>query len=823
MNEDVFGRNLNNQLNNQFNQFNGNHLNGNQLNGLNARNLIASNDQNAQKLLPDLINGQPATQQINSQLNDCQAPERRLNANFHSNGNGNLSNLNGNAISHKPSDSRALPEPDFERIDFIAEHTHRLPSNGSMSGSISGSVSGASSTTSNKANLTSSSALDMPAPKLPFKSQPTTNYCNVAQIVETSKCNQISIDLSAAPTLPPKLPPKKASALQAISRKIDFNQLSDLKFDSNLNQKLSQHLNQQFDQHDQMHRPNQLNPPMNQQLTSQPDIRSFNQFNQFNQLSHLNSQLNGQNLHAPIQSSQHGQSAKNALLVCPNSILASEQNKPSRQTRSTENIKFRSNSLSSTGTNQMAGHLGSEFANHEQRKHHSDNEVIKDFLQINKNINELAMNRNVNSMTMMNGMANGSTVRVNGVPANNGILTHPISSNSFCGSAPEPTDQQIVFRRKNQATSISEHTSSIVQLNELQLNQYLDDRNAATNDRRNDQTNSQGNDELSGSRPSSQYDNLSLSELGEQPSFSPPSASSHLAQAHSCNAMLTGQNNLNQNSLNHNSLNQNSLNLSWQSNNFSSTLSSSSSSNCPMDGHLEPPHDRLEHSNGSSNRSSDRSMRYPSRASNQTDNPADHQTDNQSQSSYENEEDLPPPLPKKNKNISVYCQLFSSYTAPKDKCYRYSVHTVQEIYRSQATYQQVELSFNQQKEFHNLNNQLMSSGFQQNQHANRHRLTASSITTSSDDSMFSIDSFNSDSSKETNLLPLPPKRSVNRLAIPEKPEAYRYKHQLPAKFQHHSYQSNDPNEIKTAKLKHFDSLDFACRPDSPLSLQKSER
>ena len=305
-------------------------------------------------------------------------------------------------------------------------------------------------------------------------------------------------------------------------------------------------------------------------------------------------------------------------------------------------------------------------------------------------------------------------------------------------------------------------------------------------------------------RPSSQYDNLFVSEQTESncnPSTASTASSNLPAQNSSFNTMNT----------------QNSLNLSWQSNNFSSTLSSSSSSH--IDSNLDGNNFDSNHLN--SNRSSDRSSKYS----------------HQSQSSYENEDDTPPQLPPKSKNISVYCQLFSSYTAPKDKCYRYSVHTVQEIYRSQAAYQQVELSFNQQKQFHN--NQLLNSfnqngfnhhSFHQNgfNHSNsqNNRLTASSITTSSDDSMFSIDSFNSDSSKETNLLPLPPKKPFNHLTIPEKPEAYRYK--IPAKFQHHhSNQLNDQNlnEIKTAKLKHFDTLDFGgdCRSDSPVSLQKSER
>ena len=622
LSEDDFGRNLN-----HHNQFNGdlNPLNSTAPNRRNLSTLTAANDQNAQykKSLPDLINGPSG----HFNRTNRQAPNIRLNT-----------NPNGNSTGSKgqPSaDDRALPESDFERIDesiFMADSHRSLPPNGSSTFNASlASITSQHNLTSPSSQPSGAAPMAGAAPKLPVKSQSTINYCNIAQIVETSECNQISIDLSA-PSLPPKLPPKKqSSATLLINRKIDFNQLSDLKFDSHLNQKLSQHLNQQFDQHDQMHQ--QSNP-----VNNQPNSQSFNQFSHSNHLNHLNSQLTSVNSHTAIQphaaiqpsgsQALNGQSPKKALLVCSNSILNEQK---ARQTRSAENIKFRSNSLSSADSStsfQTGGRLdqaANEFANHEpQRKHHSDNEVIKDFLQINKNINELGMNRNVNSM--VNGSAIGTAIANGSVSMNNemnielgmnggmsnGMTPQLINSTA---SSLDQSDQQIVFRRKKQS-SISEQTCSIVQLNEIQLNQYLNsnDKNATASG-----SQVKCDESQSGSRPSSQYDNLSLSELCEpnQPvsSFSTPpplSTGSHLAQTHGA---------------------QNSLNLSWQSNNFSSTVSSSSSSNCHMDGNLEHLH-----SNGSSNRSSDRSIKYSAGRTSR-------QLDNQSQSSYENEDDLPPPLP----------------------------------------------------------------------------------------------------------------------------------------------------------------------------------
>lgn len=617
-------------------------------------------------------------------------------------------------------------------------------------------------------------------PNLPFKNDQAINYCNVAQIVETNKCNRMSIESNLVPSVPPRLPPKK----QQINRKINFNQLSDLKFNDKLNEKLSQHLNEQLNQH--------LN----------------DQNNQFDR-NQLNCQL-----------------PKNALVVSSNSIL-------NNRARASEHLKFRSQSLNCTSTSYQSN-LAKETA---KSKHHSDNEAIKDFLKINKNLTEITSPnrcRNRENNDQDNGRNDERTndlQTINSLASTNHTDHHLNNQIDGC---------QIVFRNKNKLSS-NQQSSSYVQLSEEQFNQYLNEQNSKNLLNKMNGTSSinsgsgQENEqqiksnELSNDinkRPSSQYDNLSLNEFSDQTNQSTNFSLNTLPSTCKISQFTLPTPNSNSNSSSNIVQMQNNLNTNWNLNNFSaattisttmSTVSSSSSSH--FDG-------------TNSNRSSNRSSKY----SNDQKNASNQNLDSESQSSYENnEEELPPPIPpKQNKNISVYCQLFSSYTAPKENTrYRYSVHTVQEIYRSQATYQQVELSFNQQKEFHNLNH---LNRLNNHHHLNRHRLTASSITTSSDDSMFSIDSFNSDSSKEckeANPLPLPPKKSVNCLTIPEKPEAYRYKNQLPAKFscdqslntkfQHHSYQFNDQglNEIKTAK--HFDTLDFSCRPDSLISLQKSER
>lgn len=752
-----------------------------ELNHKSNRNL---NAQNAQRLksLPDLISGR-----------DCQTSKTahfsfptttQLNAGIHGRSLDRASSITQN-------DARNSSKFDMSKESSIFNaKLNQLIDSSLLQSNTSNDVSNKVSNTMSNAVASLNTVPSIP-PKA-VKSNQTMNYCNIAQIVETDKCNQISIDF--APPLPPRLRPKKAVTAQ-ISRKIDFNALSDLKFNRDLNEKLSQNLNQQFDQ---------VNNQANHQATNQ----SLNQVN--------------------------GQLPKNALLVSSNSVL-NGKHKQRRQARSTETIKFRSNSINlpSTSTQPTFDKIVDEFAAYEkERKHHSDNEIIRDFIQINKNLNEFSIGVN-DGPQRINQSMNASSTQTTALNQSN--LERQID------------DCQFKFRNKK--PSLTEHTSSIVQLSESQLNQYLNS-NDSTSDKMTteSQTKALHSSSSTNNRPSSQYDNLSLSEYSEPnittASCHPASLSSTFSSCANSHLPISTHNS----SLN-TMATQNSLNLSWQSNNFSTTSLSSSN-------HID--HFDTNHSNRSSNRSSDRSsnrssIRSSIRSSNRSSDRSVNQysKDNESQSSYENNQDdeLPPPIPPK-KNISVYCQLFSSYTAPKDnalaKCYRYSVHTVQEIYRSQATYQQVELSFNQQKQFHNSNNQLTvpanelqpTTRFNGQQttfsQPNSNRLTAGSLTTSSDDSMFSIDSFNSDSSKEINCLPLPPKK-INPIAIPEKPEAYRFKKQTNTaklsdasltKFQHHhSFPSNDANlnEIKTAKLKHFDTLDFTCRSDSPTSLAKSER
>ena len=120
--------------------------------------------------------------------------------------------------------------------------------------------------------------------------------------------------------------------------------------------------------------------------------QQFNQLN--NQTNNQNSQLNNQSFSK--NQLLNGQLTKNALLVPSNSIL-NNQTKQSRQTRSTENIKYRSNSsINNQQQSKNLDQIVDEFKNYEkQRKHHSDNDVIKDFIQINKNLNELSMNKSV--------------------------------------------------------------------------------------------------------------------------------------------------------------------------------------------------------------------------------------------------------------------------------------------------------------------------------------------------------------------------------------------------------------------------------------------
>ena len=162
------------------------------------------NDQSHKKSLPDLLN---------NQNEDCQASS--VHHSF----------VHSQAISRKGQlIERALPE--------FRSTTTALVNESIFNANLNSLMNEQANVTNEIFNRIPLDNLPNTAPKLPFKND-TMNYCNIAHIVETNKCNQISICL--APPLPPKKLPTKHASLQ-ISRKIDFNKLSDLKFDNQLNQ-----------------------------------------------------------------------------------------------------------------------------------------------------------------------------------------------------------------------------------------------------------------------------------------------------------------------------------------------------------------------------------------------------------------------------------------------------------------------------------------------------------------------------------------------------------------------------------------------------------